>query len=160
MQAFYEWFASSFMRNSLTLIVAALIVATCVKWMRLRSPAGEHWVWLLVIAQGVMFVWLTIPSPDEWLPESSQLAPPPKLLPSPQEIDVHSTSPDAKGVPLRLDVPQRDPFDPSRRQFEVILEPDTETELAAVTAPPADFESTGSDRSRTWPLLLAFGGRD
>ena len=153
MNEFSEWFASSLMRNSLTLIVAALIVATCVKWMRLRSPAGEQWAWLLVLVQGVMFVWLTVPLPSGWAPDPPQL---PKLLqpqPVPAEIDVPE-KPAPKGVPLRLEMPQRGPFDRSDRQMEVIVEAEPETDRATVVAPPPAPLMTFRERLPSWQVVL------
>lgn len=52
MTQFADWFARSLLRTSLSLIVAALLVATWVKWLCLRSPDGEQWAWLRVLSQG------------------------------------------------------------------------------------------------------------
>ncbi|MBL8851972.1 MAG: hypothetical protein JNG89_20025 [Planctomycetaceae bacterium] len=110
-----EWFAPSLLRTSLTLIVAALLVATCVKWLRLRSPAGEQWAWLLVLVQGVMFVSLTIPVPSEWLP---QLRTAPTSV---DGIDLPVESPVQQSRPRKLDVPERR-FERRSRPIEVFAE--------------------------------------
>jgi hypothetical protein len=92
MSGFADWLAPSLLRTTLSLIVAALLVATCVKWLRLRSPAGEQWAWLLILTQGVMFVWLTVPTIEDWLPAPEHVLTPaervtPRLPPAERAVD-------------------------------------------------------------------------
>ena len=131
MNQFADWFAPSLLRTSLSLIVAALLVATCIKWLRLRSPGGEQWAWLLVLSQGVMFVWLTVPVPEELLPVLRKAAAPiqelvPARLPEVQAVPISDPPP-------KNDVPEQAPARP-RRPIEEWVEP--KAEIAIASAPP------------------------
>ena len=74
-----DWFVPALLRASLYLTVAALLVATCVKYLRIRSRVYEQTAWLLVLIQGVMFVGLTIPVPSTWIVGGQTTYPPTKV---------------------------------------------------------------------------------
>jgi hypothetical protein len=120
-----EWESPSLVRTALAVIVAVLLVATCIKWLRLRSPDGEQWAWLLLIVQGAMFASLTIRPPTDWLPK-----PPPRVesqvvpamnTPVPTDAAPRVSRPTPKAVPLRLDMPERQ-LDRRSKPIEVFID--------------------------------------
>jgi WD40 repeat protein/beta-lactamase regulating signal transducer with metallopeptidase domain len=56
-----EWIVIGLLRASAGLSLAALAVAACAWWLRLRAPRAEQWAWLLVLVQGVILVPASIP---------------------------------------------------------------------------------------------------
>lgn len=107
------------LRNAMAVAVAVLLLATCIKWFRLRSPDGEHWAWLLLIVQGAMFASLTMYSPDDWFPQPALPATPAAAAPVPVDSSSAAERSAPKAVPLRLEVPGRS-FE--RRPFEASLD--------------------------------------
>jgi hypothetical protein len=120
-----EWGTPTLVRTALAVTVAVLLVATCIKWLRLRSPDGEQWAWLLLLVQGAMFATLTIRPPTDWLPRPDrQLAPqavPAVTAPVPVDVVPQSSRRTPKAIPLRLDVPEHR-FDRRRKPVEVFLD--------------------------------------
>jgi len=143
MSQFPAWFAPSLLRTSLSLIVAALLLATCIKWLRLRSPAGEQWAWLLLLSQGVMFVWLTVPVPEDWLPLRPEF-----VIPIEPSASPASSSPIVvpQPAPLKLDTPETRPHSP-RRPIEKLVAPEQEIALAAHRTSPFSIGTSISSAS-------------
>jgi hypothetical protein len=113
-----DWGTPSLARTALAVVVAVLLVATCIKWLRLRSPDGEQWAWLLLVVQGAMFASLTIHSPTDWFPRPAPPPTPPATITVPVDAPLDSSPKSPKAVPLRLDVPER-PFDRKHQPVEV-----------------------------------------
>lgn len=120
-----EWGTPTLVRTALAVTVAVLLIATCIKWLRLRSPDGELWAWPLLLVQGAMFATLTIRPPTDWLPQPDRVAAPlvvPAVAaPVPVDAVPETLLPAPKAIPLRLDVPEHR-FDRHRRPFEVFVD--------------------------------------
>jgi WD40 repeat protein/beta-lactamase regulating signal transducer with metallopeptidase domain len=61
-----EWIVTGLLRASVGLSIAALMVAACVRLLRLRAPRAEQWAWLFVLAQGVIVLPVSIPIPSRF----------------------------------------------------------------------------------------------
>lgn len=120
-----DWGDPTLVRTALAVAVAVLLVATCLKWLRLRSPDGEQWAWLLLLVQGAMFATLTIRPPTDWLPRPDPRAVPQAApavtMPVPVDAVPESSRPAPKAVPLRLNVPEHQ-FDRHSKPVEVFLD--------------------------------------
>jgi len=116
-----EWGPPTLVRAALAAVVAMLLVATCIKWLRLRSPDGEQWAWLLLIVQGAMFASLTVFSPTDWIPSPPAQPVPASNMPVPVDGAPQFSRRPPKAVPLRLDVPEHR-FDRGRMPFDVRLD--------------------------------------
>jgi WD40 repeat protein/beta-lactamase regulating signal transducer with metallopeptidase domain len=62
-----EWIVTGLLRASAGLSIAALLVAACVRLLRLRAPRAEQWAWLFVLVQGVILLPVSIPIPSRFL---------------------------------------------------------------------------------------------
>lgn len=60
---FSDWFVAALGRASLGLAAAAIVVAVCLRLLRLRDPRAEQWAWFLVLVQGVILVPIAVPVP-------------------------------------------------------------------------------------------------
>jgi len=120
-----EWGDPTLVRTALSVTVAVLLVATCIKWLRLRSPDGEQWAWLLLLVQGAMFATLTIRPPTDWLPQPDPRAVPQAvpavIAPVPLDAAPASSRPAPRAVPLRLEVPEHT-FDRRSKPVEVFFD--------------------------------------
>jgi WD40 repeat protein/beta-lactamase regulating signal transducer with metallopeptidase domain len=89
-----EWIVTGFLRASAGLSIAALLVAACVRLLRLRAPRAEQWAWLFVLVQGVILLPVPIPIPSRFLkPE----APPGRAEIAPSAIESAQSSDAAHG---------------------------------------------------------------
>jgi WD40 repeat protein/beta-lactamase regulating signal transducer with metallopeptidase domain len=61
-----DWLMAGVGRATIGLAVSAVLVATCVRLLRLRAPRAEQLVWFLVLAQGLVLVPLALPA-SYWL---------------------------------------------------------------------------------------------
>src|SRR5258707_11239233 len=69
-----EWIVGGLLRATVSLSIAALLVALAVRVLRVRSPRAEQFAWLLVLAQGLLLARFSLAVPAHWLEAS---APPP-----------------------------------------------------------------------------------
>lgn len=67
MNQFVDSFVEGLCRSSFVLAIAAVLVALCIRGLRVTSPRAEQWAWLLVLIQGVLFAPIFIlPIPEAW----------------------------------------------------------------------------------------------
>src|SRR5688572_26847251 len=59
---------SGLLRASLVLTVSAILVALCVRGLKLTAPRAEQWAWLCVLLQGLLISPVLIPLPASWSP--------------------------------------------------------------------------------------------
>ena len=87
-----QWIVAGLLRASLGLAVASVAVAACVRLARPRAPRAEQWAWLIVLAQGVVLVPLSIPVPSGYgLPTTAA----PAALPVPSPAGISPASVEA-----------------------------------------------------------------